>query len=355
MPEPRYFKDLSYDSAMVRYHRLVEKKFLGRDLSYILSLLSYGLVSFYGGKVADAKRAFLAAYRVDAGERPEAAKLYDWLVVDSRTVYKLKKRERELVHFYLGLCYLFENNLEEALVEFKKLRQFDQEVSKLPIVNFYTGLVYEKMGKFDDALIEFRQLETLGMRELARNVELLRDSGLASFPDSVELVVQVEHQTVNSIGRAEVYANGADLITVLPEVGDGFAVRLSAAEANRKAAQEVSAKAARLGLRFLAAAILEKALPGHGEKLADDIADITLGKEEENRDRRAWGYAPLNFSFARLRLPKTTRVVRLVFFDQAGERLGHCDYPLYGEDTRAINVAGMFFIVAGLAEEFYVY
>lgn len=355
MPEPRYFKDLSYDSAMVRYHRLVKKKFQARDLSYILSLLSYGLVSFYGGKVADAKRAFLAAYRVDAGERPEAAKLYDWLVVDSRTVYKLKKRERELVHFYLGLCYLFENNLEEALVEFKKLRQFDQEVSKLPIVNFYTGLVYEKMEKFDDALIEFRQLETLGMRELVRNVELLRDSGLTPFLDSVEFVVQVEHQTVNSIGRIEVYANGADLITVLPEVGDGFAVRLSAAEANRKAAQAVSAKAARLGLRLLAAAILEKALPGYGEELADDIADITLGKEEENRDRRAWGYAPLNFSFARLRLPKTARVVRLVFFNQAGERLGYCNYPLYGADTRAIHAAGMFFIVAGLAEEFYVY
>ncbi|MGQ9679081.1 MAG: tetratricopeptide repeat protein, partial [bacterium] len=151
VPEPRYFKDLSYENAIERYRRTVEEKFRQRDLSYILSLLSYGLVSFYGGKEADAKRAFLAAYRIDAGERPEAAKLYDWLVVDSRTVYKLKKRERELVHFYLGLCYLFENNLEEALVEFKKLRQFDQEASKLPIVNFYTGLVYEKMEKFDDA------------------------------------------------------------------------------------------------------------------------------------------------------------------------------------------------------------
>ncbi|MGQ9679094.1 MAG: hypothetical protein ACUVUD_07445, partial [bacterium] len=222
-------------------------------------------------------------------------------------------------------------------------------------VNFYTGLVYEKMEKFDDALIEYRQLETLGMEGLVRRLELLRDSGLTIAPDSVELVVQVEHQTVNSIGRSEVYPAGADLITVLPEVGDSFAVRLSADEANRKAAQETSAKLARYGLRLLSAAILEKALPGYGEELAEDIADITMGKEEENRDRRAWGYAPLNFSFARLRIPKTVQMVRLVFFNRAGERLGYCDYPLYGEDARAVNAAGMLFIVAGLAEEFYVY
>ncbi len=354
-PTPRYFSNLSYENAIERYRKVVEEKFQKQDLSYILSLLSYGITNFYGGKQADAKRAFLAAYKVDAGERPEAAKLYDWLVVDSRTVYKLKKRERELVHLYLGLCYLFENNLEEALVEFKKLRQFDQDASTLPIVNFYTGLLYEKMEKFDDALIEFRQLETLGIKGLVRNVELMRDSGYILAGDSIELVVQVEHQTVGSIGRTEVYADSSLLVTVLPEVSDSFAVRLSRAEANRKAAQEAGAKAARIGLRVLSAVLLEKALPGIGEELADNIADITLGKEEENRDIRAWGYAPLNFAFARMRIPKSTSKARLVFYNRAGSMLGYCDYPLRGENSRAAYAAGMFFIVAGLAEEFYVY
>ncbi|NPV13979.1 hypothetical protein HPY86_03490 [candidate division WOR-3 bacterium] len=354
-PEPRYFSNLSYENAIERYRKVVEEKFQKQDLSYILSLLSYGITNFYGGKKADAKRAFLAAYKVDAGERPEAAKLYDWLVVDSRAVYKLKKRERELVHLYLGLCYLLENNLEEALVEFKKLRQFDQDASTLPIVNFYTGLVYEKMEKFDDALIEFRQLESLGIKGLVRNVELMRDSGYILPADSVELVVQVEHQTVGSIGRTEVYADSSFLVTVLPEVSDSFAVRLSRAEANRKAAQEAGAKAARIGLRVLSAVLLEKALPGIGEELADNIADITLGKEEANRDIRAWGYAPLNFAFARMRISKSTSKVRLVFYNQAGNMLGYCDYPLWDENSRAVYAAGMFFIVAGLAEEFYVY
>jgi len=354
-PKPHYFSNLSYENAIARYRQTVEKKFKDEDLSYILSLLSYGITNFYGGKQADAKRAFLAAYKVDAGERPEAAKFYDWLVVDSRTVYKLKKRERELVHFYLGLCYLFENNLEEALVEFKKLRQFDQGASQLPIVNFYTGLLYEKMEKFDDALIEFRQLETLGIKGLVRNVELIRDSGFIPTADSIELVVQVDHQTVSSIGRTEVYADSSLLVTVLPEVSDSFAVRLSKAEANRKAAQEAGAKAARIGLRVLSAVLLDKVLPGIGKELADNIADITLGKEEQNRDIRAWGYAPLNFAFARMRIPNSTSKVRLIFYNRAGNMLGYCDYPLQGENQRAFYAAGMFFIVAGLAEEFYVY
>ncbi|MGQ9708433.1 MAG: tetratricopeptide repeat protein [bacterium] len=354
-PKPRYFSNLNYDGTAARYRQISEEKFKRKDHSYVLSLLSYGITSLYGLNLGEARRAFWAAYKVDAGERPEAAKLYDWLVVDSRAVYKLKKRERELVHFYLGLCYLFENNLEEALVEFKKLRQFDQEASKLPIVNFYTGLVYEKLEKFDDALIEYRHLETLGMKELIRNVERLRDSGYLASEDSVELVVQVDHQTVGSVGRTEVYVDSFQLVKHLPEVCDSFAVRLSPAEANRKAAQEASAKLARYGLRLLSAAVLGKTLPGYGEELAEDIADITLGKEEENRDRRAWGYAPLNFSFARLRIPGSTRVVRLVFFNRAGEMLGYCDYPLYGENARAVNAAGMFFIVVGLAEEFYLY
>lgn len=387
---PRYFSSLAYDQAAARHQKIGEEKFKRRDLSYVLSLLSYGITSFYGLNLEEARKAFWAAYKVDAGERPEAAKLYDWLVVDSRTVYKLKKRERELVHLYLGLCYLLQDDLEDALVEFKKLRQFDQGASKLPIVNFYMGLIYEKQGKFDDALIEFRPLEEmLGVTGLVRSVELLRDSGLVPAPDSVELVVQVDHQTAGSVGKTEVYVDNRGPVVTLPEVSDSFAVRLSAAEASRKAAQEAAAKAARTGLRILGGLLLEQAMPGIGDDIADGIADIALGKEEENRDLRAWGYAPLNFAFARLRIPAASQTVRLVFYNRAGDMIGYCDYSLTGDSSlcplaaggscgqsrgdfaasdsvpndvgrrdkklRAKYAVGAYFIIAGLAEEFYVY
>ncbi len=352
-----YFSNLCYDSAVEKYRRVVEEKFRQKDHSYVLSLLTYGITSFYAQNINEAKRAFMAAYRVDAGERPEAAKLYDWLVVDSRTVYKLKKRERELLHFYLGLCYLLENNLEEALVEFKKLRQFDQDASRLPIVNFYMGFVYERMGKYDDALIEYRGLEGMDGKGsgLVHNLELLRDRGYISSLDSVELVVQVDHQTIGSIGKTEVCLDSFRTIVTLPEISDIFDVKLTPAEANRKVAQEALAKATRLGLRLLGRWLLSEGKQGKGGQLADEIGDIFLGKEEENKDTRAWGYAPLHFSLARVKIPRSAEKVKLFFYNHAGELLGFCGYPLYGENRRAIFSAGTFFIIAGLAEEFYKY
>jgi tetratricopeptide (TPR) repeat protein len=369
-PKPAYFSDLAYTPARERYRRVVEEKFKQRDLSYILSLLSYGITCFYDLKLEDARKAFWAAYKIDEGDRPEAAKLYDWLVVDSRTVYKLKKRERELVHFYLALCYLLQDNPEEALVEFKKLRQIDQDASKLPIVNFYLGLVYEKLGKPDDALIEYRALSAMAdtgshlfhiAQQLIAHIDTIGDG--STRPDSgwAELIIQVEHQTEKSIGRTEVYLDASGICLTLPAIMDSFPVRLSALEANRKAAQEAAAKAARLGLRLLGGFLLDRALPGKGEKLADEVADITLGKEEENRDIRAWGYAPLNFSFARLKIPVATTKVRLVFYDRAGALLGFCDYPITGGNRRVGFTSyhkgdtSTFLLIAGLAEEFFVY
>lgn len=364
-PPSRYFSDLVYGPAAERYRRLVEQKFKNRDLSYILSLLSYGITSFYDLKLKEASRAFFAAYKVDEGERPEAAKIYDWLVVDSRTVYKLRKRERELVHFYLGLCYLMQDNPQEALVEFKKLRQYDQEASKLPAVNFYSGLVYQKLGKLDDARIEYQGLVQMAdtgsvIFHLAQALLEKVISGVAPESGKMELVVQIEHQTPGSVGKCEVYLDSTGPIVVLPETMDSFSVRLSSAEAKRKAAQEAGAKACRIGLRLLSGMLLEKVMPGYGKKLSEEIADLTLGKEEENKDLRAWGYAPLNLSFTRLEVPENTQKVRLCFYDRAGNMMGYCDYPL-GTQARAgfcsQHKSGYqtWFVIAGLAEEFYRY
>ncbi len=370
VPKPSCFTNFNYTPARTRYRQIVEQKFQARDLSYILSLLSYGITSFYDYQLDDARKAFFAAYKIDAGERPEAAKIYDWLVVDSRTVYRLKKRERELVHFYLGLCYLMDDDPARALVEFKKLRQYDQDASKLPIVSFYLGIIYEKLGKFDDARIEYRQLQQMAAsgsvicnlaQMLIAHIDSFERLDLPTELDTLELVVQVDHQTEKSLGRTEVYIEPYGVVATLPEQMDSFAVQLSGAEATRKAAQEAGAKVARGCLRLLGALLLEKALPGKGKELAEDITDITLGKEEENRDRRAWGYAPLNFSFARLRLPAGTEKVRLVFYNRAGVMQGYCDYQLTGEKRRAglayrnQGNKTTYFIIAGLAEEFYVY
>ncbi|MBN2537137.1 hypothetical protein JXB37_02550 [candidate division WOR-3 bacterium] len=362
-PARQYFADLAYAPAAERYRELMERRFEQKDNSYVLSVLSYAVASFYGRDIESARRAFTAACRVDEGNVPEAAKVLQWLVADSRTVYRLTKRERELVHFYLALCYLFDDDPDGALVEFKKLRLRDQGASELPLVNYYAGLTYERLGMYDDALLEYRGLREIGFAgrhgpidadELIARVERLAQGEAVTGPDSVELLVHVDHQFPSSMGRTVVRAGGREL-AVLPDYVDNFEVRLTEEELARKQTQEAGARAARAGVRLLAALLGDRFLGGSGDELAWFVDELLLGKEEENRDKRAWGYAPVAVSVRRLAIPAGTGEVELVFHSRYGGVLGTCRYPLEGEYRRALGDDRARFIVAGLADEFYDY
>jgi len=345
VPKPREFIDLAYAPAQERARQEVEHKFAVRDYSYVLSLLDYGLLSLYGRDLATARRAFTAGYKIDEGQVSEAAKMFQWLVVDSRKVYRLTKRERELCHFYLGLAYLLAGDLTNALVEFKKLRQLDQDASRLPVVNFYLGLLYEKLGKWDDARIEYN-----GLREMAADWWYSSDSTQDSVVrlGRAELVVHVDQQDSWPMGPIEVWVADTCLAT-LPPAMDSFAVKLTPGELTRKTAQKVSAKASRLGIRLLLELLTKN------KELGNNLADLALGREAEDRETRAWDYAPVGITVVRLPLPQPAAEVKLVFYNRAAERLGSAVYPLNGPNARASYVAGMYFIVTGLADEFFVY
>lgn len=368
--EPQHYVDLTYKAQIAEHRGEMLRKYEARDNSYVLSLLDYALVSLYDGAIDSARQAFTAAYKVDDGLVNEAAKFYQWLVVDGRTVYRLTKRERELVHFYLGLAYLLDSNLEESLVEFKKLRQLDQEASTLSIVDFYMGLVYEKLEAYDDALLEYNRLRGNvwtssprfsagtrcypGAEDLVQQVERLRDSLPEVDTTTVELVVQVDHQFWPSSGRTVVYADGEEVATLLPYI-DCFTVKLSEAEISRKAAQEAGAVAARTGLRCCGTLLAEHFLGRGGRDVADLAGDVVLGEENKDKETRFWNYAPVAFSVLRLRIPAATREVELAFYGRDGDRKGRAVFPANGEEVRARRSVGMLFILAGLAPEFYVY
>ncbi len=362
-PRRKYFEDLVYAAAAAEYRTTMEKKFETRDNSYVLTVLTYAVTSFYGRDRENARRAFTAAYKVDDGSLPEAAKFYEWLQVDARKVYRLAKRERELIHLYLGLNYFVEDNLEESLVEFKKLRLRDQEVSTLPLVNFYMGLVYEKLGMYGDALIEYRGLRDMGFPgrhslldadALVRRAEQLRDGTYEPDSSRVELLVHVDHQFAGSVGRTDVLADGQPVAT-LPGYVDEFEVKLTAEEVARKETQNAGAQATRAGLRLLAELLGTHFLEDTSGGVADLVTDLVFGDEDDNRDTRSWSYAPVAMSAVRVSIPVTTNELKLVFHGRAGELLGSCRYPLTGEHIRVERAAGMRFVAAGLAREFYVY
>jgi tetratricopeptide (TPR) repeat protein len=360
-PRPTVFVNLSYRPAQERYRQRMEERYQRQDLSYLISLLDYAQASYYARDRAAARQGFTAAYKVDDGNMPEATKFFNWLQEDARKVYRLEKRERELVHFYLALNYLFENDLEAAQVEFKKLRLRDMDASELPAVEFYHGLVCELAGQYDDARIAYRRLAEMGGRGrhaavdgelLAAMAESLAAGSYRPSPDSVELVLQVDHLFAGSTGPTEVWADD-ELVAVLPGVVDPFEVKLTPEEASRKAAQAATAEATRQGLRLLGK-VLGKVLLNDA-RVGDLAADLTFGGREDREDARYWGYAPAAFGFGRVRVPATAREVRLEFSGPGGGRLGSCRYPLAGEHARVERAGRAVFVVAGLAREFYEY
>lgn len=360
-PAPRGpFFDLDYQTALARRRELMEERYRRQDLSYLISVLDYAQAGFYARDREAARQGFTAACRVDDGNMPEAAKFFNWLQEDGRKVYRLDKRERLLAHLYLGLNYLADDNLEAATVEFKKLRLRDMEASQLPIVNFYYGLVCALSGEYDNALIEFRALREmpagagLDVEGLMAMTESLA-AGRPAAGESLDVFVQVDHVFAASVGPTEVWADGR-LAAVLPGRVDDFEVRLTGEEAARKAAQEATAEVTRQGLRF-AGKLLARAL-FKDARVGDFAADLAFGGRDDREDTRYWGYAPVTFSFGLVRVPAGTRELRLEFRGPGGG-LGQCRYPLTGEEARAARLPGAAsraaFIVAGLAREFYSY
>jgi len=357
-PPPREFVDLDYHTAADTQQKAMEQQFKEKDNAYVMSVLSYALTSLYDRDIANARKAFTAAYKVDDGKVDEAAKAYQWLQVDARKVYRLTKRERELTHFYLGLGYLYDDNLPEALVEFKKLRQRDQDTSRLPAVNFYMGLVYEKQNLFGDAAIEYNGLNEMaaysGAGDLLSRLDSLRNGALPDTLGSKELVVQIDLLRPAPVGPTDVYADD-QFIARLPAIVDRFDVRLTSGELNRIAAQKAGAYAARQSCRCCTGIAAEYFLGQGASDLTDVAADVALGREEDNQEHRWWRYAPHAVSFLRTRIPSTTNEVRLVFNAGDGQTIGSARYPLSGPNSRAYYAAGMYFILAGLTDEFFVY
>jgi tetratricopeptide (TPR) repeat protein len=364
--EPSRFSDLSYGPTAAKYKAAAEAKFQARDKNYVLALLDYAIVGLYDRDTAAARKAFTAAYKVDKGDVAEMDKAYQWLVVNSRTVYRLTKREKELCHYYLGLCYLVAGNTPEALVEFKKLRQIDQEASKLPAVNFWMGLAYELLGNWGDALIEYRGLDQIrwgtdgkgglcypDAAALVAETERRRDAGVGPDSSRQDIVIEVEHQTAKSVGSTDVYVDD-EKVASLPAAVDYFGVKLTGAEASRKAAQEVGSSAARTGCRCCAGIAAEYFLGRGASDLTDVAADIAVGKESDNVESRFWRYAPVAVTVGRVSVPREAREIRLVFHAGDGVRAGECRFPLGGAEARTLG-NGPVYLIAGLADEFYVY
>ncbi|MCK4307347.1 hypothetical protein KAW50_03860 [candidate division WOR-3 bacterium] len=344
----RDFYDQQYTDALTGYKKLVDEKYNKKDKSYIIYLLNYALLNHYAGHFDEARKNFWTAYQVEEGKVSELAKTFEWMKAGAKRVYKLKKREKMLLHFYLGMNYIFADKTEESIIEYKKIHLLEEDKPKLPLVCFYMGKAYEIEGKYDDALIEYRTLLELTKEEpfpptyleLARIHDLRGEKEKATeymkkfvsiadkpqcsifegytIPEGYsELIVQIDQDRLDVTDDIKIYVDGKYVGKA--RLLDVFRPGVTGGEIARKMMKEVSSKVARDAGKDLMVSVGASAIPFVGGCIGGQVGKRVLGNKE---DKRSWYYAPAGFSLFVGYIPENARRVKIEFIKKVSTSRG---------------------------------
>lgn len=376
------FHDLNYRRIIGKYRVQVSEGYKSKDSNYPLHLLNYAAILQYSGDLDSARANFWTAEKINRAEYSEFAKGFEWIKADKKRVYRLTKRELEILHFYLGFNYFLSNEVEKALVEFKKVELIDENRSKLPIVNFYSGKCYEAKGEYDDALIEYRKLRRSSDQGKYPFINFLIAQGYylcgeidnggehfkrfkstmmgncdeASMQEIFEgeewrlMILQIDHQQQQTLGYAKVWIDNEFHGNAKPF--DHFDVKKSTGESIRKGAKEVGSYVARKVAKDASEDIVDKVLPGFG-CLGGCLADKLLGSDDDDEENRFWNYAPAGFSLFVMPTRKEYKTIMVEYFDCEGRKIGIKKY--YSDDAKKIDGTNTFVVNSCLSPEFYVY
>jgi len=376
------FSRLSYAKELISCKKAVVQGFKKKDVKYPIYLLNYGVLAQYSCKMDSARSALLAASKIEEAKLSEVTQGVEWIKSDQKRVYKVTKRESELMHFYLGLNYFMSNKPDKALVEFKKLELIDQKASLLPIVSFYLGKCYEVMQKSDDARIEYDKLLSMISTEEFPFVFLMLAQLESGFLEDDEskiyfskycdiakktyeeidaenivkkrgwgtLIVQIDHQWSNTMGFGELWVDDEYVGKIKPF--DYFKVKMTSGEKSRKAAKEVGSYIARKTVRNTAENIVDNLMPGFG-CLGGYATDALLGSEDEDKENRYWNYAPTGFSLTLVPVPKNFGKLRIEFYDAKSSRIGSVVYK--SSSCQIHQTSGNFIVEVCLDNKFYIY
>jgi hypothetical protein len=183
---------------------LSQEKDLAEGRNRLLYLLDKGLLAHLKGQYTESNRLFAEAdARIEAEITTVAEVASAWLINDTTQPYEGEDFERVLVHYYLALNYLMLDNLEDALVECRKLNTVLQELNDRyekkdvyktdAFVLYLSGLIYEAMGETNDALIDYRNAYDTYAADYQKNygtsapsqllANILRTSSALGFTD----------------------------------------------------------------------------------------------------------------------------------------------------------------------------
>ena len=145
-----------------------EKAALKQARNDALRALELGMITHLSGKYADSNAWFeLAVKRMDELDVISVSGTAEaWILSEKFQPYRGEDFERVLAHYYMALNYLLSGELQDALVECRRvnelLQQFDSRYEQKSVykadafVLYLSGLIYEAMGETNDAFIDYR-------------------------------------------------------------------------------------------------------------------------------------------------------------------------------------------------------
>ena len=155
-----------YDRAEQLVTRKKELQKARNDLLYALEL---GVLTHLNGKYAESNQWLeAAAERMEDLDRISISGMAsDWVFSEKFHPYRGEDFERVLVHYYMTLNYLMLGQLQEALVECRRvntlLQYFNSRYERKSVYKtdafmlYLSGLIYDAMGDVNDAFIDYRR------------------------------------------------------------------------------------------------------------------------------------------------------------------------------------------------------
>jgi hypothetical protein len=185
----RSFNAGDFSAAAKKYNKHISQA----SNDQLLALLDTAISYHYAGQYQNSIKYFLQADKLVEkldylSITRQAASL---LATDYVLKYKAEDFEKVLINTYLAMDYLMLGDLENALVEARRVNQKLKKYSKLckcdyklnPFASYLSGIIYELNGQYDEAYIDYKKVYKLLPEFPLLGIDLQRTARLAGIEE----------------------------------------------------------------------------------------------------------------------------------------------------------------------------
>jgi len=209
-----------YDKAIEVLKPLAEKE----SDDQLVYLLDYGMVLHLAGRYQESIKVFSKADDIAAiKDYHSISRIAGSILLNEGMVqYKGDDFEKVFIHVYLALDYLMLNNLDDALVEARRVNNILQkyrdeakrDYEQNGFANYLSGAMWEADRRWDDAYISYKDAyKQLGDKKILHK-DLIRSSRLASRSDDFEKWVSKFKDVPKEEGQRHLHDKDAEVVFI---------------------------------------------------------------------------------------------------------------------------------------------